>query len=526
MRILVLLATLLILTAPAFAAPSVEVSWRYERADNAQVKRGSQSVDIPAARGRALVSTDPGIEKTILLAEVVDGVLGSLERYERACAPRRPPLVPDWRERPEPWSCAAQREAIGEALRRDIAGWSARLYANQLIRSDPEVAEVLDVLRGLAENMEEGGEPVGGFEEPRVLRAVPLDAGAAASMSAAAGGGLNVTGGGAQDFGYFRKLVEDGYVPKAESLTVEGFLREFDLPLVNAPRCAELICVGPAVAVDPESGRLYVQLGMSSSVTSETFQRKPLNLAVVLDISGSMGATDGTEQSRLAWAKDALVQTIEELDGNDLLSIVIFDTNSEILLRPERVRDRARIIQKVRALETRGSTNLEAGLRDGYRLVGENRDRLRGYEHRVILISDAGLNTGVTDPAALLRLVTNNASEGIGLTALGLGENFNQDFIHGIANSRGGNYLYVHSGEDMVRYFDAFDYLVTPVAHDFKVGLTVKGVQARLIAAYGVATEEGGQPARDLIDLETLFFSEEGGAILLEYELPAAGGRD
>ena len=525
MGILVLIATLLILTSPALASPSAEVTWRYERAEDAQIDRGARSVAIPPARGAERASTDRGMEKTILLVEVANGTLGSLERYESACLRRRPPILlperPEPRELPTQPSCEAARIALGETLQKEIGRWSARVSGSELIRADAEVTEALDVLRKLAENMKNAEDPAGGFEEDAFLMRNFSSGPLAVGPGAMASGGLNVTGGGAQDFGYFRLLVESGQVPRADVLTVEGFLREFDLPLLDVGSCAELICVNPAVSVDAAAGRLYVQIGMSSSVTPEAFERRPLNLSVVLDVSGSMSATDGTEKSRLEWAKDALIQTIGELDADDMLSIVVFDTTSEILLRPERVQDKESIIDKVRSLQTRDSTNLEAGLRDGYQLVGEFADRLRGYEHRVILISDAGLNTGVTDPASLLRLVTNHASEGIGLTALGLGENFNQDFIHGITNSRGGNYLFVHSGEDMLRYFDAFEYLVTPVAYDFRVQLALNGIQAKLVAAHGVPTEAGTQPVRDIIDLETLFFSEEGGAILLEYELPA-----
>jgi len=517
MRILALIATLLFVTAPALAGPQVRTTWRYERATPSAIERGSRSVEIPAAEGHTLVSTDQGIEKTIFLVEVVKGVSTALERYEKACPATFEPER-SVEERP----CTEARKAIARQLREDIAGWSERLYASAMLRADTQVAETMDVLRKLSASMAEAKEPVGGFEVSRPLYAMAPMAGGAP----AAGPGLSVTGGGAQGYGYFRKLVMDGQVPKADILTVEGFLREFDLSLVGG-RCEMLVCVEPAVAVDPDKKRMYVQIGMSSSVTREAFHRRPLNLSVVLDISGSMSATDETEKSRIEWAKDALIETINELDEEkDLISIVVFNTTSKVLIRPTRAQDKARLIEQVKGLEAGGSTNLEAGLRDGFEEVSENRDRLEGYEHRVILISDAGLNTGVTEESALLKLVTDYASEGIGLTALGLGENFNQDFIHAIANSRGGNYMFVHSGQDMMRYFAAFDYLVTPVAYDFKARLDFVGLTPKLVAAYGVATENGAQPAREIIDLETLFFSEAGGAILLEYELSSARGRE
>lgn len=519
MRTLMFIAALFSLSEAAIAAPAVSATWRYERADNARVEAGAQRAPIPAA-GPGLVATDKGMVKTILAAEMAKDTLASLERYENACGMLRPG------ERLEmPLPCAQVRRAIAGALRGQIAGWSAQVNADRLLGADGELADALDLLRKLATNMQKAAEPTGGFEEPRPPPIGPFPAPGPVTMRADASfaaGGLGVTGGGAQGFGYFRKLVGDGLVPTTEVLTVEGFMREMDLSLRDAGACRSLVCVNPAVAVDRDKGRMYVQIGMSSAVSAQAFQRKPLNLAVVLDVSGSMSATDETEKTRLEWAKDALLRTIDELGPQDMLSIVTFDTTSQILLRPEQVRDKVRLAALVKSLVTRGSTNLEAGLRDGFQLVSENVDRLQRHEHRVILISDAGLNTGVTDQSALTKLVTDHAGEGIGLTALGLGQNFNQDLVHGIANSRGGNYLFVQTGEDMVQYFDAFEYLVTPVAYDFKVRLALEGTGARLVRAYGVATEPGAQPVREVVDLRTLFFTEGGGAILLEYALPPA----
>ncbi|WP_170319751.1 vWA domain-containing protein [Polyangium spumosum] len=514
MQIILFLATLVLFAQPALAEPRVDVTYRYERADTARVESETRFVNIPPLGPPGLVATDPGIEKTIFLAQTAQTVVDFLGRYEKAC-PRPIHL---------PWDhittgCAAPRKAVASSLQNEIRTLNTQILQNSRLRADRDIAEVMDLVRALAANMEQARDPVGGYTQPTRLRTW---GGGGFFLAAAPAGGLAVTGGGAQGFGYFRKLVRDQHVPKAEVLTIEGFLREFSLPLTRAADCRALVCVNPAVAVDAEKRRLYVQLGMSSAMTAALFERDPLNLSVVLDVSGSMSADDGTEKSRLEWAKDALVRTIEELDEEDVLSIVLFETNSEILVRPAPVGDKEALITKVRALQTRGSTNLEAGLRDGFTLVRENVDRLPGYEHRVILISDAGLNTGVTDTTSLERLVQEQARRRVGLTALGVGENFHQSVIHAISSSRGGNYLFVQSGEDMLRYFQAFDYLVTPVAYDFNVGVVVQGIGAELVRAYGVTTEGGAQPARALIDLKTLFFTEAGGAILLEYELPRA----
>jgi Ca-activated chloride channel family protein len=142
-----------------------------------------------------------------------------------------------------------------------------------------------------------------------------------------------------------------------------------------------------------------------------------------------------------------------------------------------------------------------------------------GLENRVILISDAGLNTGVTDENILLKEVADYAGEHVGLTAIGVGDNFNQKFVRKITESQGGNYLFVQSGKRMIEYFQQFDFFVSPVAYNLKAQLNVEGLEAKLAKAYGVPTVPG-EPLRDVIDIRSLFLAASGGgALLLEYDL-------
>src|SRR4029078_13280407 len=125
----------------------------------------------------------------------------------------------------------------------------------------------------------------------------------------------------------------------------------------------QLISLNPAYAYDAETRKLYVQVGIDSSVTPETFKRPPVNLSFVIDISGSMAATDNTERTRLEWAKDAIAKAISHLDENDLISIVLFASVSQVLLAPTQVADRSSILNKILRVQPGNSTNLDAGLR-------------------------------------------------------------------------------------------------------------------------------------------------------------------
>jgi len=176
------------------------------------------------------------------------------------------------------------------------------------------------------------------------------------------------------------------------------------------------------------------------------------------------------------------IKIIEELDEQDYLSIVLFNTNSEVLRTTASVVNKDQIISLVKKLKTKGSTNLERGLRDGHQLVSKN--YRSNYENRVILISDAGLNTGVTDDTSLLKLVSDFARENIGLSAIGLSLNFNQKIIHKISMSKGGNYHFVNSGKMILKLLKNFDFFVSPVTYNLKGYLELKGMDTKLINTY------------------------------------------
>lgn len=528
------------LAAQAFAAPSVVTKYRLQNAETMRYVQGSANVALPSVFRGDRAASDETVFKTVFLVKVANTMNESLEAFHKTCQPEidmpgprplhqpgntsirpfppRPPHPPV-----EEDECLKQRHEVGRQLQTSVKALSREQMGSARLSGNVNIAALLDLTSKLAQNMIDAKAIYPFHHKGLEMRAL---------ASASVGGGLNVTSGGAMDINHFRKVVGDGQVPAADSLPVEGLLKEFDLSLAGQS-CDKLVCVFPAVAVDSKLNKLYVQIGMGSNVDESTFERKPLNLSVVLDISGSMSATDNTGMSRLEWAKVALTNMIQMLGEDDVLSIVLFDTKSETLVEPTHVTNRAELIAKVESLKTRGSTNMEAGLRDGFNFVSENLVDLSDYEHRVVLISDAGLNTGVTDQASFLKLISDFGNEGIGLTAVGLGLNFNQDFIKGITESKGGNYIFVHSGLAMAKYFgviaredgtiekrDAkrFDFLVTPVAYNFKATVEVNGVPATLVKAYGVPSDKKAG-LQELVDIQTLFFSKEGGAILLEYDL-------
>jgi Ca-activated chloride channel family protein len=527
MKLLMTLASLAAFySVSIFAAehPRIKLNYSYKTVNPPQLITGSDTVALPDPDPSSLRTTsDVAIERTLFLVKLGKSLQHHLKEFEtKPCRPMGPIAEPPLRPHPPievRYDCS-EKHRVGDGLRTELTKLNVSLSVLAGLVATNDLVGVMRLSEKLADNMKafKGPRPLGPLPRPPVIRSPsapgmpPFPPAAAPSFT----GGLTVTTGGAQNFAYFKKVVESGLVPPAASFTLDGFLKDFDLSLTGTI-CDQLICPHAAVAVDEGLHKLFVQIAMNSSVTAESFHRRPLNLAIVLDISGSMSATDNTAKTRLEWAKEALKKTVENLNEGDVLSIALFETNARMLLPPEKVTNKDRIFDMLTAIQTEGTTNLEAGLRMGYESAAKNLSPF--YENRVILISDAGLNTGVVNEDEILNLVNKWAVREVGLTAIGMGDNFKQKFINHIAQSKGGNYLFVQSGEEMQQYFDAFKFLVTPIATDLALAIDVKN--AKFVAAYGVPYRQG-EEIKSILDIKTLFFTASGGgAILLEYDLPA-----
>ena len=101
-----------------------------------------------------------------------------------------------------------------------------------------------------------------------------------------------------------------------------------------------------------------VQIGFDPILIPDTYERRPQNLAVAVDISGSMTGM------KMRATKDALLSLVDQLDERDTLSIIAFDDKVDIVSRPQVMNDwgRSRLKSKIERLNSDGGTNIEAGL--------------------------------------------------------------------------------------------------------------------------------------------------------------------
>ena len=174
---------------------------------------------------------------------------------------------------------------------------------------------------------------------------------------------------------------------------------------------------------------------------------RPMNISVVLDRSGSMG-----DERKIVYAKQAIANLVDHLAATDYLSIVIYDDRIETLLPTQQVRDRYRIKRLLEEVFPCGSTNLGGGMQEGFRQI--ERNFKTEYINRVILLSDGLANQGITDPRDLNRIVNEYRSRGISLSAMGVGLDYNENLMLGLAEHGGGNYYFIESPSQLASIFE------------------------------------------------------------------------
>jgi Ca-activated chloride channel family protein len=262
-------------------------------------------------------------------------------------------------------------------------------------------------------------------------------------------------------FSVARRWLDEGTLPPPESVRPEEYINAFDYDYDTPRNGLELTIDGGPSPFDDDN--YLVRIGVQGEIVDDR-DRGPAALTFVIDTSGSMDRDD-----RLGLVKESLSILVDELDDDDTVAIVTYDDRSGVVLEPTRVRDRDEILDAIDRLRPGGSTNLEAGLREGYRLADESFEE--GGINRVILASDGVANVGVTDPDQLARMIRDDADRGINLVTIGFGMgNFNDVTMEQLADQGDGFYAYVDTEEEAERLFeDELTSTLLTIAKDAKI---------------------------------------------------------
>lgn len=199
------------------------------------------------------------------------------------------------------------------------------------------------------------------------------------------------------------------------------------------------------LAVISEPQVLYVLLDIHAKRLQDDDRpmRAPLNLSLVLDHSKSM------EGERLDRVKVAAHQVVSQMSDADRISVVAFSDRANVIVPSTLVEDPVSIRTRISMMVADGATAIFQGLQAAYRQI-EAYYSPEAVNH-IILITD-GETYG--DEGDCLELATEAATKGIGISAMGIGEEWNDVFLDEIAGRTGGASAYINSPSSVVQFLN------------------------------------------------------------------------
>lgn len=222
---------------------------------------------------------------------------------------------------------------------------------------------------------------------------------------------------------------------------------------------------------------------------SASAQRAPLDLALVIDRSGSMSGDP------LKAALESSVRIIQGLRSDDRIAVVAFDDHVQVVQPLVAVGDAHDLVNRVRLIESGGSTALFDGWQEGVKQLAPfvKKERIA----RVILLTDGQANHGLVDEAKIFEHVAKAAGASITTSTVGLGHGFNETLLTGMAKAGEGAANFGQTADDLS---EAFEEQFAILSNSFlrQVKITVQGgsdVQARLL---GELLEDGVTRTRKL----------------------------
>ncbi|MDF5736310.1 MULTISPECIES: vWA domain-containing protein [unclassified Nostoc] len=224
--------------------------------------------------------------------------------------------------------------------------------------------------------------------------------------------------------------------------------------------------------------------------------RRKLNLSLVIDRSGSMAGAP------LHHALKAAESVVDQLEPDDILSVVVYDDEVDSVVPPQTVTNKAALKNSIRKVRAGGITNLSGGWLKGCEHVKTRLDPQK--INRVLLLTDGHANMGIQDPKILTATSGQKAEEGIITTTLGFAQGFNEDLLIGMARAATGNFYFIQSIDEATEVFSIeLDSLRAVVGQNLKVTLELAdGVSlVDTLSLAKVSQNEAGQAVLTLGEL-------------------------
>jgi Ca-activated chloride channel family protein len=192
---------------------------------------------------------------------------------------------------------------------------------------------------------------------------------------------------------------------------------------------------------------LRVEIEAPAAPARPPGERLPVNLAFVIDRSGSM------EGGKIERAREAAIQGIRALCPEDRFAVVSYDHEVEVVALSSPATAEAEAERRLRLVAARGATDLHGGWARGCREI--TADLASNAVARCLLLTDGLANAGLKDHGAILDHVTQMRQRRVATSAFGVGADFDEALLAGMAEAGGGRFHFVERAEQIPAFIGA-----------------------------------------------------------------------
>jgi Mg-chelatase subunit ChlD len=226
----------------------------------------------------------------------------------------------------------------------------------------------------------------------------------------------------------------------------------------------------------------FVLVELEAPAATSKPQRDPVNLAFVLDRSGSMSGR------KLELAKRAVETAVDRLLPTDRFAVVCYDDRIDVVVEGTTASREAKsnAIDRLRSIDARGSTDLAGGWLRGAEQVALG--QLGDGVNRVLLLTDGLANVGIVDHDELARHARELRARGVTTTTFGVGEDFDERLLQSMADAGGGHFYFIENANQIQDHIATeVGELLQVVARDAALEITApESLEVATLSSYQV----------------------------------------
>jgi Ca-activated chloride channel family protein len=192
-------------------------------------------------------------------------------------------------------------------------------------------------------------------------------------------------------------------------------------------------------------GETFVLANVSAPTTAAG-SASPVNLAVVIDRSGSM------KGKRIANAIDAANGMVRRLRDGDVVSVIAYDSTTETLIPSTTIdsSSRDRVTQVINGIVAKGETCISCGIDAAMAALRSRTDMVQ----RILLLSDGEPTAGVKDISGFRRIAESARSMNCPISSIGVDVDYNERLLSALALDSNGRHYFAENSSEVQRAFE------------------------------------------------------------------------